>query len=247
MSGSKALWIGHRGFPARFPENTLPSLIGALQQGADGVEFDIQTSRDGVPVVLHDEDLLRTAGIDKRASDLDVAELQKISVHEPIRFGNLFRDTPIATLDQVVEALASYPETYVFAEIKHEVFTTVDRERFAEAVARLLQRLPKAVIISFDLPVLRICQQKYSLPVGWVLRRYDDASLAEVRRQPVDFLICNHEKFPSPPAPLWSGPWQWFTYDIVNSNDFDDCLARGVTFMETWDVESMLARHPHGT
>ncbi len=243
MSGTNTVWIGHRGFPARFPENTVPSLVGALEQGAAGVEFDIQVSRDGVPVVLHDEDLLRTAGINRRAAELDVAELLATSVHEPLRFGDRFLETPIATLARVVDELARYPAAYVFAEIKHEVFSTTSREQFAEAVATELKRLPKAVIISFDLPVLRICQQRFSLPVGWVLRRYDEQSLSEVRRQPVDFLICNHEKFPPLPTPLWSGPWQWFAYDIINSRDHADCRARGVPIMETWDVASMLAQH----
>ncbi len=245
MSATTTLWIGHRGFPARYPENTVLSLIGALEQGADGVEFDIQVSRDGVPVVLHDESLLRTAGINRRVSELDVAELLQISVHEPVRFGDRYLGTSIATLAQVADELARFPNAYVFAEIKHEVFTTISREQFADAVAVALKPLPNAVIISFDLPVLRICQEKLMRPVGWVLRRYDEQSLAEVQRQPVDFLICNHEKFPASPAPLWSGPWQWFAYDIVNTKDYADCHRRGVTYMETWDIESMLARRCH--
>jgi glycerophosphoryl diester phosphodiesterase len=54
------LKIGHRGAAGEAPENTLPSFELALRQGADGIEFDVQLSSDGVPVVIHDARLDRT-------------------------------------------------------------------------------------------------------------------------------------------------------------------------------------------
>jgi glycerophosphoryl diester phosphodiesterase len=50
----------HRGCPTEAPENTLAAFAAAVDAGADGVEFDVQLSRDGVPVVIHDETLDRT-------------------------------------------------------------------------------------------------------------------------------------------------------------------------------------------
>ena len=46
--------VAHRGAPYRHRENTLDSLRAGLELGADAVEFDVQTTRDGVPVLLHD-------------------------------------------------------------------------------------------------------------------------------------------------------------------------------------------------
>ena len=54
-----ALAIAHRGFSSRYPENTLLAFERALDLGADGAEFDVQLSKDGVPVVFHDESLQR--------------------------------------------------------------------------------------------------------------------------------------------------------------------------------------------
>lgn len=54
------LIYGHRGASARLPENTLASLYGAIEDGADGIEFDVRATADGVPVLLHDRDLGRT-------------------------------------------------------------------------------------------------------------------------------------------------------------------------------------------
>lgn len=54
--------IAHRGTPSEHTENTIPSLTNAESLGADGVEFDVRLTRDGVPVLLHDTDLNRIWG-----------------------------------------------------------------------------------------------------------------------------------------------------------------------------------------
>lgn len=55
--------VGHRGFPAAALENTLESFAKAVEAGADIVEMDVQVTADGVPVVVHDEDLRRVFGV----------------------------------------------------------------------------------------------------------------------------------------------------------------------------------------
>lgn len=54
--------VAHRGDPYRFRENTLDSLRSGLDRGADAVEFDVRLTRDGVPVLLHDDTLERLWG-----------------------------------------------------------------------------------------------------------------------------------------------------------------------------------------
>ncbi|EFL35194.1 glycerophosphoryl diester phosphodiesterase [Streptomyces viridochromogenes DSM 40736] len=51
--------MAHRGDPYRVRENTVASLRSALDRGADAVEIDVRLTRDGVPVLLHDETLKR--------------------------------------------------------------------------------------------------------------------------------------------------------------------------------------------
>ena len=53
--------VGHRGASGYAPENTLPAYDLALRLGANGIELDLQLTKDGVPVVLHDRSLDRTA------------------------------------------------------------------------------------------------------------------------------------------------------------------------------------------
>ncbi|MDN3264285.1 glycerophosphodiester phosphodiesterase [Streptomyces sp. CSDS2] len=71
--------VAHRGDPYRFRENTLPSLRSALGQGADAVEIDVRLTRDGVPVLLHDETLRRLWEVDRPLSALSAEELRGLT------------------------------------------------------------------------------------------------------------------------------------------------------------------------
>jgi len=60
--------VGHRGAATYAPENTLASLREARARGATWVEFDVKLSGDGVLMLMHDDSLKRTAGLDRPAS-----------------------------------------------------------------------------------------------------------------------------------------------------------------------------------
>lgn len=68
--------VAHRGDPYRFPENTIDSLRSALGRGADAVEVDVRLTRDGVPVLLHDESLKRLWGHDRPLRSLSAEEVR---------------------------------------------------------------------------------------------------------------------------------------------------------------------------
>lgn len=63
------LIIGHRGASAVAPENSIAAFEAAIAAGADGIEFDVRLSRDGVPVIIHDDTLQRTHGLRGRVVD----------------------------------------------------------------------------------------------------------------------------------------------------------------------------------
>ncbi|MEU6668269.1 glycerophosphodiester phosphodiesterase [Streptomyces sp. NPDC046727] len=71
--------VAHRGDPYRFRENTLGSLRSALGQGADAVEFDVRLTRDGVPVLLHDETLQRLWDVARPLRALSAEELRGLT------------------------------------------------------------------------------------------------------------------------------------------------------------------------
>jgi glycerophosphoryl diester phosphodiesterase len=93
---------GHRGAKARAPENTLAGLREARRLGCGWVEFDVMLSRDGVPVLIHDETVDRTTDGRGRVADLTLAELR--SLDASAGFGASFGGERIPTLAEAIAA-----------------------------------------------------------------------------------------------------------------------------------------------
>ena len=96
--------IAHRGASKEFPENTLIAFDEALGRGADGIECDLQLSRDGVPVIYHDRTLTRAGGGRKRVSRLDLAQLERLD--PGARVDARFRGQHIPTLERLLDRYA---------------------------------------------------------------------------------------------------------------------------------------------
>ncbi|MGC3954905.1 MAG: glycerophosphodiester phosphodiesterase family protein [Propionicimonas sp.] len=96
------IWA-HRGASGYAPENTMPAFELAVDQGAEGVEFDVQLSRDGAMVIIHDEILGRTADGTGRVADHTLAELQALDAcNGMVEYAGV----SIPTLDEVLALLA---------------------------------------------------------------------------------------------------------------------------------------------
>lgn len=96
------IWA-HRGASGYLPENTLPAFEKAAEMGADGVELDIQRTRDGQIVVIHDEYIDRTSDGRGLVKDYALAELRRFN------YNRTFPDSPyvtIPTMEEVLELLA---------------------------------------------------------------------------------------------------------------------------------------------
>lgn len=130
------LWA-HRGShgPAGPLENTLPAFERALAEGADGVELDVHPSRDGVPLVFHDETLERLVPGDARAlAAVDAAELRALALpgghrmptlaevlellHGRLRINIEIKDA--AALDSVLAALPAVPDGVLLSSFDHD-------------------------------------------------------------------------------------------------------------------------------
>ncbi len=72
--------VAHRGFARGVPENTLSAFRKAIEAGADMIELDVQETRDGVIVVLHDRDLMRLVRDPRAITDLTYAEARRIQL-----------------------------------------------------------------------------------------------------------------------------------------------------------------------
>lgn len=127
------LIFAHRGASDARLENTLPAFLHALERGADGVELDVQLSRDGEVVVFHDADLLRLAGRHEWVSQLSWDELSQVTL-----MGG-------GKIPRLVDLLAVWPtDRWLNVELKAGG-AAIGRE-----TVRVLAGRPRVLLSSFD-------------------------------------------------------------------------------------------------
>ncbi|MGA2642988.1 MAG: glycerophosphodiester phosphodiesterase family protein [Spirochaetia bacterium] len=150
------LILGHRGYRARFPENTLLAFREALRAGADGIECDLQKSADGRYVVIHDPGTERVTGAPREVARTTHDDLKKLD------FG---RGQRIPLLEELLESLP--PEAYLDLELKAETLRPPDSDRIARILDahRTRERL---MISSFD-PNLLIPFRRQGFTVGCLI------------------------------------------------------------------------------
>ncbi|HIV62971.1 MAG TPA: glycerophosphodiester phosphodiesterase [Candidatus Butyricicoccus avistercoris] len=92
----------HRGASGYAPENTLEAFKLAIKQGAEGIELDVQLTKDGEVVVIHDETIDRVSNKTGFVKDYTLAELREFSFDNNIEG---YKNTKIPTLKEVLELL----------------------------------------------------------------------------------------------------------------------------------------------
>jgi glycerophosphoryl diester phosphodiesterase len=110
LAGKRALVIGHRGYSAFAPENTLPAFQLALEAGVDLVELDFRQSADGQLVVFHDPDLdrttdarLRWGGKHIRVESMTAAEIRTLDAGH--WFDSKFAGTAVPLLSEALDVI----------------------------------------------------------------------------------------------------------------------------------------------
>lgn len=133
--------LGHRGYPDKYPENTVLSFVEAVRNGADGIELDVWLSKDGIAVVFHDEMVEDDEGVPRRIKEMTFVELKKIDLPLGQR---------IPTLEEVIDTLPE--DCFVNVEIK-------DRDAVEEVIGIVKQRnMERFIVTSFSPDTLKRCR-----------------------------------------------------------------------------------------
>lgn len=138
--------IGHRGAAALAPENTLAGFRAARAVGARWVEFDVQATRDGHPILLHDARLERTTDGHGLALSCSLAEIERLDAGR--WFGRAFAGEPVPRLEA---ALALIEELGLGAVVEIKVEPGDGPRTLRAALPALLAHDPRRLIVSsFD-------------------------------------------------------------------------------------------------
>ena len=109
--------MAHRGFSAAAPENTLPAFQKCIDEGITAAELDVQMLADGTIIVMHDDNLKRTTGVDKNVWEVTYDEIKNLD--NGAFFDPEFEGTKICTLDEAIKLAASAKDKlYLNIEIK---------------------------------------------------------------------------------------------------------------------------------
>ena len=149
--------IGHRGARGEAPENTLGGFQYIHDLGIRAVEFDVRQLKDHELIIMHDDNMLRTTGIDQALYPLNSTELDSYNqAHIWLDWEK--QSTP--TLLQALQIMQDFEHLEV--EVK-AVETQAEAERLTQHLTQQLRGFEhNAVITSFDLKILQALQHQHS-------------------------------------------------------------------------------------
>lgn len=154
----------HRGYSSIAPENTLASIQASIDAMADYVEVDVQETKDGVVVLLHDSNLRRTTGVNKNIWNITYEEL--LGYNAAKRFKN-YEETSIPTLEEAL--LLCQNSIFMNIEIK----VTNHEKQLVEKVVHLIEQHDmegQCVISSTNYGALkRVKEANENIKTGYIL------------------------------------------------------------------------------
>ena len=223
--------IAHRGASAEAPENTLASFRRALALGVERIELDVRLTRDGVPVVIHDEALTRTTDGEGKVDDRPLAEIRRFSAGA--WFGARFTGERVPTLEEVYRLVAGRAEMNV--EIKGAENGSCEIGLAALRVALASGALDHSIFSSFEPKALEACRTKAH-----------DARLA-LLVQPGDLVLTGEDPEEALQAAVVGrvAPWRGLHLEAVNLHRSLACapLVR-VLHAQRWEVNVFTVDDP---
>jgi glycerophosphoryl diester phosphodiesterase len=179
----EVLVVAHRGAAGAAPENTLASIRRAIADGADWVEIDVQETRDGQVVVVHDSDFMKLSGNPLKVWDGDLAEIGQIDVGS--WFGEEFADQRVPTLQQVLEEIRGRSRLVI--ELKYYGHDQQLEQRVVDLVENA-GMAEDVVIMSLKLAGVEKIQ---ALRPDWTTGLLAATAIGKLSRVDVDFLAVN--------------------------------------------------------
>ncbi|AOU98195.1 hypothetical protein BI364_09720 [Acidihalobacter yilgarnensis] len=225
----KYRFIAHRGDREFFPENTLAGFASALKLGADGIEFDVQIAADGEAVISHDDYLDRCCGISGSILDSTKAQLERISAHEPARFGEQYSSVCLPMLIDAINLFNQHEYPEIFVEIKEESIVRHGWARVLKSLSEVMCRAEFSwTLISFDDEIIRQARVRLGWKIGWVLSEDEAWDESRLRALGPDYVFASLHALESSSHSVWSGSWRWVIYGVNHPDD--------VIYLEKLDV-----------
>lgn len=157
------LVLAHRGASKIAPENTAIAFKKAFQIGADGIEFDVQMTKDKKLVVIHDERVDRTTNGIGYIKDLTLKEIKQLDAGS--YFSPEFIGEKILTLEEALEMTSSFK--LINIEIKNVIVKYNNIEKELVSIIKKMKMENKIVCSSFNhYSIARIKELSHDIKTG---------------------------------------------------------------------------------
>lgn len=231
--------IAHRGASGHAPENTVAAFRKAAELGARWVEFDVKLTGCGCPILMHDDGLARTTGVDRAVRETSLARIKTLDAGS--WFAPEFAGEAVPTLEEAVDALVEF-DLSANVEIKPCPGREVETGRVVGEWLKALwpAKRPLPLVSSFSSPALAACaavapQLPRGLLLPWLPEharltaalRHTDAVSVHVNHQ---FLTASQVR-----ALTYAG-YRVLTYTV---NDPERARA-----LRSWGVEAVITDYP---
>jgi glycerophosphoryl diester phosphodiesterase len=179
-----AIVVAHRGAAGRAPENTLASVRAAIEDGTDWVEIDVQETRDGQVIVVHDSDFMKLSGVPLKVWDGTLAQIGEVDVGG--WFGPAFAGERVPTLESVLETVRASSARLVI-ELKYYGHDQALERRVVDLVegAGMADRV---AIMSLKYAGV---QKIRGLRPDWTVGLLSATAIGDLTRLDADFLAVN--------------------------------------------------------
>ncbi len=232
----KIIAEGHRGYCARYPENTLISYRAAMQAGVDAFEFDVWLSKDGVPVIMHDGNAYRTCGVDRHLNDMTLEEIKALDAGG--KFDARFAGERVPTLEELLaQARAMRPDVMLGVEIKDM------REETCDKTVALLKQYgfyDTCIFYAFNARIIKYLKMAY----GARTMGYPDFQMAEFEPDSYSYydeIGLNLKLMRSEVFPFYAGKgMNMHMYCADTEEDVRDAVAHGASLITANEVGPLL-------
>ncbi|MBQ3583517.1 MAG: glycerophosphodiester phosphodiesterase [Lachnospiraceae bacterium] len=182
---SKTMIAAHRGYSAEAPENTIPAFEAAIDNFSDYVELDVQETKDGTVIVLHDSNFKRVADVKQNVWNVDYEQIQYLDVG--CWFSEEYAGVTVPTLEEVMEMAKGR------LKLNIEIKLTGHEKNLEKSVVELIEKYEmedECVVTSFQKKALKkVKEYNEDIKTGYILHvAYGDFSGVEY----VDALSVNY-------------------------------------------------------
>jgi len=161
----RVLNLAHRGFSGKYPENSKRAFLAAIEEGGcDGFESDVHLSKDGEPVIIHDDELSRTSDGKGYVIEHTFADLKKLDIG--IWKGREFAGERILHLDDLLELVLAHNKVLNLEIKNNDVFYQGIEEKVIGRI-RAMKAAEKVFLSSFNHISMKRCKEiDADIPAG---------------------------------------------------------------------------------